>query len=159
MVRRFNLYFRSCFGSFLSVEIITMFAFRHSLAKNSLGVICDLAELAFATIASYVSPGYVVDMKDEEDVENASLLNTNAGSQLHPVTMCKQCGVKRPLRSLHCTEYTTPPFTDLGVISASFVSITTTFSLTIALAMGISSTTCFSSCSVSSRASRISLSG
>ena len=159
MVRRFNLYFRSCFGLFLSVEILTMFAFRRSLAISSLGVTCILSELAFAMIASYVSPGYVVDMKDEEDVENASLLNTNAGSQLHPVTTCKQCGVRRPLRSLHCTEYTTPPYTDLGVISVSFVSTTTMFSLTIALAMETSIITCSSSCLASSHASRISPSG
>ena len=128
MVHRFNLYFRSCFWLFFDVEFPIRFAFRHTLASHLLGLICILAELVFATLASYVSPGYVVDMKDEDDVENASLLNTNTASQLHPVVMCKQCGVRRPLRSVHCTEYATQSLGDVDVISASCASTTTTCS-------------------------------
>lgn len=150
MVRRFNLYFRSRFWNVFSVEILIMIVLRPSMTTSSLGVTCILAELFFAIVASYSSPGYVVDMKDEEDVENASLLNTNSGTQLQQVAMCKQCGVKRPIRSLHCTEYAVLSRVDLDAISVLCGSIITMFSLIIALDTEISTTTCSSSYSESS---------
>ena len=84
---------------FLLVEII-----QHLSIRNVLGLTFIIFELVFAVITSYISPGYVTDMKDEEDVEKTSLLNASSKMPIQQGSKCKQCGVRRPLRSCHCTE-------------------------------------------------------
>lgn len=115
----------------LKVEFILVEIIQHLSIRNVLGLAFILFELVFATITSYVSPGYVTDMKDEEDVEKTSLLNTSSKAPIQQGSKCKQCGVKRPLRSCHCTEYVFFLLQFPGVISALSDLITTISSLII----------------------------
>ena len=59
-------------------------------------------ELLFLFLASLQSPGYCVDMEGEEDVEKAALLNKEDNLPGNRGSICKECGIKRPLRSCHC---------------------------------------------------------
>ena len=59
-------------------------------------------ELLFLFLASLQSPGYCVDMEGEEDVEKATLLNKEDNLPGNRGSICKECGIKRPLRSCHC---------------------------------------------------------
>ena len=114
----------------LIVEFILVEIIQHLSIHNVLGLAFIIFELVFATITSYVSPGYVTDMKDEEDVEKTSLLNTSK-APIQQGSKCKQCGVKRPLRSCHCTEYVFFLLQFPDVISALSDLITTISSLII----------------------------
>ena len=62
-------------------------------------------ENTFLLIASLHSPGYCVDMEGDIDVEKATLLNKEASTVPKRGNICKECGIKRPLRSCHCAEY------------------------------------------------------
>lgn len=62
-------------------------------------------ENTFLLIASLHSPGYCVDMEGDIDVEKATLLNKEASTVPKRGSICKECGIKRPLRSCHCAEY------------------------------------------------------
>ena len=74
--------------------------FRFHSSVFQLGVI----ETILLLLASLKSPGYCADMDGEEDVEKASLLNKTSNPGVQRGSVCKQCGIKRPLRSCHCSH-------------------------------------------------------
>ena len=87
----------------MCVESVTMDSattqFRFHTLIFQLGVI----EIVFLLLASFKSPGYCADMEGEEDMEKASLLNKTSNQGVQRGSVCKQCGIKRPLRSCHCS--------------------------------------------------------
>ena len=101
-------------------------------------------EVILLFIASSHSPGYCVEMEGEMDVEKTSLLNKESSNSSKRGALCKECGIKRPLRSCHCPEYDFVSSFYPDVIDALFVLIIMILLLIIVLGLGISNTTYFS---------------
>ena len=97
------------FGVGLRAVLIRVECFTAGVKNGSVGFysqvfVLGLIETAFLLLASLKSPGYCADMEGEEDVEKASLLNKSNSANAQRGSVCKQCGIKRPLRSCHCSE-------------------------------------------------------
>lgn len=63
-----------------------------------------LIEMVLLLVTSMHSPGTCSEMEGEVDVEKASLLGKEAPNTPKRGAICKECGIKRPLRSCHCSE-------------------------------------------------------
>lgn len=89
------------------ISLIVILDIQNRKVHNSTireAIVYFLFEVALLLVTSLHSPGYCVDMEGDVDVEKASLLNKDGGSSSKRGSICKECGIKRPLRSCHCTE-------------------------------------------------------
>ena len=85
-----------------------------------------VVELVLIIVTSNHTPGLCVDMEGDVDIEKTSLLTKEIPNGSKRGAICKSCGIKRPLRSCHCTEYVLHSiFIRVDVIVVLFVLIIT----------------------------------
>ena len=88
-----------------SVVLFGLISLQVSKQRFHESVVFFVVELVLIIVTSNHSPGLCVDMEGDVDIEKASLLSKEVPNGSKRGAICKSCGIKRPLRSCHCTEY------------------------------------------------------